>query len=91
MITLLLLIASARYVSPLVCSKHLSRNIILGTRSYKFPVTAVKRNFAMHNDVGPAVNLELFSQNMAKINLELYCPDMLGRSESLQRYHFFSV
>jgi hypothetical protein len=43
----------------------------------------------MYNDVGPAVNLELFSQNMAKINLELYCRDMLGRSENLQRYHFF--
>ena len=89
MITLLLLIANARYVFLLVCSKHLTRNIILGTRSYKFPVTAVKRKFAMYNDVGPAVNLELFSQNMAKINLELHCRDMLGRSENLQRYHFF--
>jgi hypothetical protein len=66
-ITLLLLIAKARYVSHLFCSKHFSINICPGARSLKFAVTAVTRKFAIDNDVGPSVSLELFSQNMAKI------------------------
>jgi hypothetical protein len=66
-ITLLLLTAKAKYVTLVVCSKRFSRNLILGARSFKLAVTAVTRNFVIPNDVGPAVSLELFSQNMAKV------------------------
>jgi hypothetical protein len=90
-ITLLLLIARAKYISLAVCSKSFSRNLILGARSFKFSVTLVTRNFVILNDVGPVVSSELFSQNMAKIQLEFYCPGMLGRFESLQKIPFFSV